>query len=62
MDVALDVAVKPIPMRDTQAPMYLNPRRLMCETQEPAERKLKPASTNESHHMSLFMKCTTGEE
>ena len=55
-DVALDVALKPIPMRETQDPMYINPSSLMCETQEPAERELKPASTNESHHMSIFMK------
>jgi hypothetical protein len=49
------VALKPIPMLEAQMPMYIDPSPLMCETQEPAERELKPASTNESHHMRIFI-------
>ena len=50
------VALKPIPMLETRMPMYIDPSSLMCETQEPAERELKPASTNESHHMRIVIK------
>ena len=36
-------------MLETAMPMYIDT--LMCETQEPAERVLKPACTNEFQHM-----------
>ena len=43
-DVALDVALK---MRETQDPMYIEPSHVYVRhKKKPAERGLKPASTN----------------